>query len=123
MIIYTTSNSTEHLPDGSTIEHGEHWVTRCGPAAVPQVAHMIATTVSQHPHIKTWSVVVRVGCPGNWVYGPYDVALDVEHGCYTITDLEAEERTDAGDVDCTSAESLYRVLRQVSYIHHNRARA
>lgn len=119
MTIYTTSNSTEHLPDGRTIEHGEYWVTRCGPAAVPQVASMIANTASQQPHIKTWSVVVSVGCPGNWVYGPYDVALDVAHGCYTITDLEAEERIDAGDVDCTSAESLFDVIKQVSYIYHN----
>lgn len=118
-MITTTSNSTEHLPDGSTIEHGEHWVTRCGPEAIPQVANMIATTVRQQPGIKTWSVVVSVGCPGNWIYGPYDVALAVSYGCYIILDLEATERIDAGDVDCTSAESLYRVLRQVSYIHHN----
>lgn len=82
---------------------------------------MIAITVSQQPHIKTWSVVVRVGCPGNWVYGPYEVALDVAHGCCTITDLETEERIDAGDVDCTSAKSLYRVLRQVSPTRHNMA--
>lgn len=119
MTLHTTSNSTEHLPDGSTIEHGEHWTTRCSPAAIPQVARMLANTIAQQPGIKTWSVVVSVGCPGNWVYGPYDVALDVAHGCYTITDLETEERINAGDVDCASAESLYKVLRQVSYIHHN----
>ena len=110
MSIYTTSHSTEH---------GEHWVTRCGPAAVPQVASMIANTVSQEPHIKTWSVVVRVGYPGNWVYRPYEVTLDVEHGCYTITDLDTEERIDAGDVDCIDAKSLFNILKQVSYIHHN----
>lgn len=78
---------------------------------------MIATTVSQQPHIKTWSVVVRVGCPGNWVYGPYEVKLDVTHGCYTITDLDAEERIDAGSVDCTSAKDIYRVLQQPSPVH------
>lgn len=119
MPIHTTSNSTQHLPDGSIIEHGEHWTTRCGPEAVPQVATMIATTVRQQPGIKTWSVVASTGCPGNWVYGPYDVALDVAHGCYTIMDLGVEERIDAGDIDCTSAESLFNVLKQVSYIHYN----
>ena len=119
MSIYTTSNSTEHLPDGSTIEHEEHRVTQCGPAAIPQVASTIATTVSRQPHSKTWSVVVSMGCPGNWVYGPYDVALDAEHGCYTITDLEAEEHIDAGDVDCTSYNSLFNIIKQISYIYHN----
>ena len=80
MSIYTTSNSTEHLPDGGAIEHGEHWSTRCGSAAIPQVASMIANTILQQPHIKTWSVVVSVGCPGNWVYGPNlkSLAISVE---------------------------------------------
>lgn len=93
-------------------------ITYTDPYDLPMLAKMIA---EYHSGVLVWEVVISVGCPGNWVYGPVSICFDFDNKTWlsgmgdTPWQLESGEMDVLGQGDLTiiDQKSIYNVLREV----------
>lgn len=70
-----------------------------------------------------WSIYVTIGCPGNYIFGPYLITINTSNGMWSIQSAETvydlrvgngytEER---GELLNCNVDSICEVLRKVGY--------
>ena len=79
-------------------------------------------TIADHQEgVSVWEVIVSVGCPGNWVYGPILASFDFDNEAWLIGAGETTWQLEYGDMyvldqgflTSTRQSSIYDVLRKV----------
>lgn len=70
-----------------------------------------------------WDVYITIGCPGNYIFGPYKVAINTSNGMWSVQSAETTYdlrmgngyTEEEGELLDHRAESIYEVLKKVSY--------
>ena len=69
-------------------------VTYTDPYDLSSIAKMIS---SNHERVAVWKVIMFVGCPGNWVYGPVLVSFDLCTRTWFIGECSSVDRFDSAE--------------------------
>ena len=99
--------------------HSRHRAVYTSPYGLAGLAEVISNNADRYDQ---WDVYITIGSPGNYIFGPYEIKLNIHNGLWhiqsaeTVYDLHTgngytEER---GELLDGSAESIYTVLKKTS---------
>ena len=89
------------------------------PYDLASLARIISSNTDRYDR---WSIYITIGCPGNYIFGPYKVDINTSNGVWSIQSAKTTYDlrmgngcTEAGGelLDC-SAKSICEVLRKVA---------
>lgn len=121
-----------HLGARAT-KHGEETVTRkfsetddkhrevyTSPYDLAGLARIISNNAEDY---ERWDVYITVGCPGNYIFGPYRVEINTSSGVWRIQSAKTTfdlrmgdgHTEETGELSNCGVESIYEVLRKASY--------
>lgn len=97
--------------------HREIYTPPCDLAGLAQI---VSNNTDRYDR---WSIYIAIGCPGNYIFGPYLVAINTSNGMWSIQSAETVYdlrmgngyTEELGELLSCNAESICEVLMKVSY--------